>query len=324
MIRILPIFILAIANSLSFADELRLEGEPYQPAIPIVWKATNEIPRSLTVYRAIPRQFSNEIISNMLQIASFEPVTMELSVDKKTMSWRHYGNDGKMLLRSLDISPAYGYISHHNYQTIETSTNQAQAVPTFEQVEALALDYLQRLGGDTNELFTRSSSRTDEHRTLYDKKPWKGGHVIAEDFTMRGVMFTRQVDGIRFVGEGGRGGFSIEFGSHAAISHLELVWRNLRPDKQYATASPDEIIAMIKTGKAVVPLMQDADLDEVPQVKALTITGITPYFWGEIGGAPQDFVYPFAELQVVGKINETNTISFVLQCPILSTNTVSP
>ncbi len=82
---------------------------------------------------------------------------------------------------------------------------------------------------------------------------------------------------------------------------------------------------MIKKGKAVVPFPQDADLTNLPQAKKLTITKITPYLWGEIGPAPQDFVYPFSELQVTADLGGTNILNFVLDCPVVDeTKPLSP
>ena len=308
------------------ADSLRLEGESYQPTVRIIWAVTNQIPQSLMIYKVIPQQFSNTAISNLLKMASFKPATMKLSSDKKTMSWRAYEDEGRRLVRSLDIAPACGYISYNDYQAAPiSSTAPPVNVPTYEKVEKLTMECLRQLGGDTNQISWRPKSRTLGHRTLYNKPPWKGGHETNEQIEMRGVILCRQIDGIRFCGPGGRGGISIDFGNNAKVSRLELSWRNLQPYKRYKTTSQKEIVTMIKKGKAVLPFPQDADLTDLPQAKKLTITKITPYLWGEIGPASQDFVYPFTEFQMTADLGGTNTLNFVLDCPVIDeTQPLSP
>jgi len=307
------------------ADSLRLEGEPFRPNARIVWAATNEIPPRLMIYQVVPQQFSNELISNLLKITFFKPVNMKLSADKKTMSWRYREEDGG-LVRSLDVAPSFGYINYFNTDAKKEDTKHpATGVPSYEEVEKLAVHYLQLLGGDTNQLSWKPQSRTELDSTSYDKRPWKGGHVIQQQVLMRGIMLCRQVDNIRFNSPCGRGGIFITIGSNARISDLELNWRNLQTFHLYKTVTQAKIVKFIKTGNAVVPDPENTDLTSLLQAKKLTITDIAPRYWGEVGGAPQDFVYPFAELQVTADLGGTNKINFVLNCPVIDeTQPLSP
>jgi hypothetical protein len=302
--------------SVSFpAEALRLEGEHYKPSVPVVWDqpATN-LPSSIMVYKVVPQQLSEEIFSNLLTLGSFTTKTMKLSADKKTMSWRRYEGEGARLNYSLDIAPVYGFIEYHDYVVTRNWTNTPHGVPSRQEVEKLALDYLQRLGGDTNQLSFRRHSGTEGTRSRYDKTAKK---YTGESVYKRGTMYARQIDGIRFAGEGWRG-LAIDFSNDAKISSLELNWRNLQPLERRRTATKGELLSWIRDGRGVIPLTQNANLDELAQAKKLTVTGITPYYLSTTAGTPQGLMYPFAELDMVADLAGTNTLAFQIDCPILT------
>lgn len=134
------------------AEQFRLEGQPYKPSVPVIWDATvTNLPHKLTVYRVLPQTFSKETVSNLLTVSGFTWKTMQESADKKTMSWRHYENNKARLVRSLDLAPTYGYISYHDYQAVGT-TNAGGGVPSREEVEKMAFEWIEKLGGDTNQI----------------------------------------------------------------------------------------------------------------------------------------------------------------------------
>ena len=301
------------------AGPFRLAGEPFHPNARLVWAATNKIPTSIMVYKVVPGQFSNEVLSNLLRITLFKPVNMNLSTDRRTLSWRYHEPDGG-LVRSLDVAPGLGWIHYINTEVKRDDSNHpVTGVPGYEEVDKLAAQYLHLLGGDSNQLCWQPKWRTELDSSSYDKRPWKGGRVVQQQVLLRGVMLCREIDGIRFCGSGGgRGGIFIAFGNHAKLSDLQLNWRNLQAFQRCQTLTEDKIMKLIKAGKAVVPDPESTDLTELPNAKKLTIASLTPYYWGEIGGVQQDFVYPFAELQITADLTGTNTLTFVLDCPILS------
>jgi hypothetical protein len=168
------------------------------------------------------------------------------------------------------------------------------------------------LGGDTNELSPKHRSGTERRQRRFDKKTRK----YADEFvTMRGVMYARQIDGIRFLGAGGRGGFAIDFGHGTNIASLELDWRRLEPYRRYRTLSRDEITKEIMAGKAVIST-ENGELPENPN--RLTIAQITPYYMSETGGKPEDFVFPIANVEIRAEMAGSNTATFYLGCPIIS------
>jgi hypothetical protein len=130
-------------------------------------------------------------------------------------------------------------------------------------------------------------------------------------------MYARQLDGIRFLGAGGRGGFAVDFGSHGKIATLEFDWRKLAPYQSYKTLKGDEIVKEVRDGKAVISA-ENRDIPEKP--KKLTITRVTLYYMSATSGTPEDFVYPIASLDISADTESTNTTKFYLDCPILSKN----
>jgi len=287
----------------------QLEGQPFIPTWPLVWAATaTNLPATVMVYKVLPQQFSSAVISNILAIASFTPVTMAESADKSVMHWE-YRDERKTLLRSLDISPVYGMVNYQDYRAVDTSTNGDRGVPSRKEVETLAFNYLQAFGGDKNQLCVSSHSGTERNHGRFDKVTKQ----MVSHTVMRGVMYARQLDGIRFLGAGGRGGFAMDFARDGKISLLQLDWRNIRPYRRYPTLTPDEILAQIKAGKAV----HDMYSDESPQKPdTLTVTKITPYYLSAPSGAPEDFILAYGDVEIRATVNATNEVMFHLNCPI--------
>ena len=319
MNRIAVVAAIALAVPISSypADVFRLDGVAYRPNVPVVLgeSATN-LPASVMVYEVIHQQFSKEMFSNVLAMAGFTSKTMRLSTDKKTMSWKHEENG--RLVRVLDIAPVYGSIEYKDYRAVQGWGESPQGVPARADVDRMAMDYLQRLGGNTNEIFFNHRSLTERKQSHFDKKAGKYGEAAV---TMRGGMYARQLDGIRFLGVGGRGGFEIDFGNNAKVASLHLDWRNLKPYRRYRTLTRDEILSNVVTGCAVIS-SEHGDIPTSPS--KLTISKITPYYMSETSGVPEQFVFPFVSLDMVAQTGNTNTDTFYLDCPILSEQTVGP
>jgi hypothetical protein len=304
------------APGLSYpAETFRLEGAAYRPNVPVALsQSMSNLPVSIMVYKVLPQQFSSYIFSNVLAIAGFTTKTMKLSPDKKTMSWQHIENGGPV--RTLEMAPAYGYIHYEDYQAVKGWGGTLQGVPARADIDTLAMDYLKRLGGDTNQVCLRQRSATERRQSRFDKKLGKYGEPAV---TMRGAMYARQLDGIRFLGAGGRGGFEIDFGNDAKVSSLHFDWRRLQAYKRYQTLTPDKILSQVLASKAVI----SDENGEIPSSPTkLTITKITPYYMSQLSGTPEELIYPFASLDVVAQIGGTNTATFYLDCPILSTNEI--
>jgi hypothetical protein len=66
--------------------------------------------------------------------------------------------------------------------------------------------------------------------------------------------------------------------------------------------------------------MQDFDWAGSLKAARLTITDVRLYYFDRPGMEQLDFTYPYAELQIAAESGQTNTNTFYLLCPILSTN----
>lgn len=90
-------------------------------------------------------------------------------------------------------------------------------------------------------------------------------------------------------------------------------WPSLQPFEQYDVASQLELIQFIQDGKAV---MTHKNLVNPSEIKSLTITDVTPFYWGTSAVEPQSFVYPFAQVNATANLGYTNE-DIQLYCPIL-------
>ncbi len=140
-------FIILGGSFNSPADLFRLEGESYHPLtnVEIVWKATNNLPRGLWVYKTIPQNFSMAVVSNLMAIGGFEWKNLSKSprsplLDKNLIHFQKSTG-------YLNIAPTLGWIE---YCPNESNDPRAPVVnvPDKAEVEKLALDILFQIGID--------------------------------------------------------------------------------------------------------------------------------------------------------------------------------
>jgi hypothetical protein len=309
--------LIALAAAASPAESFRLEtaapppGEPYQPraGVQIEWRATNDLPKALWVYKVTPQVFPSAVLSNLLVMCHLQasdaaepppgaPSDTNLLhfKDGKT-SWNHF----------LLVSPAHGWIQYMDASF--SHPEPTEDVPDDAKVERLALDCLFRLGIDRSQLADKPRSR---YPAVGGKLGSDGKKLTAEVF-QRGISFTRRIDGVLDAGKV----FWIDFRSHGRIKRFDLVWRNLSPHEIYRLACPSEVIGFLRAGRAVAP-MQDYDWAGSLQATNIAITGVWLYYFDEPGMKPLDYTYPYAELEMAADMGSTNTAKFYLLCPVLS------
>ena len=310
------------------AGEPLPKGQAFQPVhFEIVWAApTNKQPTALWIYKNVPQEFSARAISNLLALGSF---TMrdakklsdeDRSIDKNGLAFA--SEDEK---RYLGISPALGLISYQD-QKADDMMKPVKNVPSDAKVEKLALKLLDQLGIPRSDFATKSeksgnllSFKNKMTRGYFDQKKKKFVREVDE----RGIFLIRRIDGVNFAGIGVTGGFHADFASYGKVAQLELVWRNLQPYQRYETASPEQIMAWVKEGKAVMPYpLMNPDLNP-GEISKLTINDFSPLYKGALADEPQEFTFPFAKLDCVASVGKTN-VNLQLYCPILSTNRIKP
>jgi len=286
----------------------------------ITWELpTNRLPKSLWVYRRrLPRIFSATIISNAVVLGSLQsrgfpkPTTNDFYIlEQEPPNWPG------MIPSLLGIRPCDAFL----YFSIPQSGPVSQEeVPNDDTIMRVARKTAPLLGLDPAKL---------EHGKIYT-------HLCDTDqtaniFCGRGVFFPRYLDGISFFSAADDGesaeGFSIEFGEHGKIQAFSVRWSDVKRSKIERLGSLDEMTRCIRAHKAIVlPTFKEDDfarLRELAMATKLTVTKIIPYYGeGMFGDAPANdvppqFITPFAELEAVAELNNTN-IAVRLLCPILA------
>lgn len=310
------------------AGEPLPQGQAFQPVhFEIIWAAPiNKQPTALWIYKNVPQEFSTRAISNLMALGSFTTNDIrKLSDEERAMDKNGLALVNKEETRYLGISPALGFIVYRDDKANDMM-GRVEGVPSDAKVKKLALELLDKIGISSSGFATKSSKKNDllafgnkEIRGHFDPKKKK----FIKEVDKRGIFFIRKVDGVNFAGIGVAGGFHVEFTSHEKVANLELIWRNLQPYQQYETASPEQIVAWIKEGKAVMPYpLMNSDL-KPSEINKLTIKGFSPLYKGALADEPQEFTFPFAQLNCVAVVGKTN-VNLQLYCPILSTNEVIP
>jgi len=289
------------------ADSLRLAGEPFQSTAPIKWIATNALPERLPVYKTVAQNFSEAVISNAMAIGSFQALNRVPSADKGLL---HFADKRENMSRFLRIIPSQGWIRYHD---MKAEGPPVHGVPSFEELEKLALSYVARLGADVSQLASKPRPRSETTMTSFDKK---GGQQTNKVVSARYITMFRQIDGIDLSGKC----FSIEVGNNARVVDLELSWRRFESVGSYKTLSGEKIVDCIRNGKAVIP----PGVIAPPTPEALLITRVTPWYVGTLSGVAQNTIYPVANLEMIATTGAGTNFTFTAQCPIIDDESVSP
>lgn len=321
-------FVVCLAVLLSFmvvsAGEPLPKGKTFQPVhFEIVWAApTNTQPKVLWIYKNIPQEFSARMISNLMALGSFTMRDVKrLSDEDRAIDKMGLAFSNEEETRWLAISPTLGLIEYRD-EKANDMMRPVEGVPSDAKVEKLALGLLEKIGIPSSDFATKSPKNNDllafgtsGTRGHFDQKKKK----LVKEIDSRGIFFIRRVDGVNFAGIGVAGGFYVQFASQGKVAHLKLVWRNLQPYQRYEIASPEQIIAWIKEGKAVMPYpLISPDLNP-SKISKLTIKDFSALYKGALADEPQEFTFPFAQLDCVASVEKTK-VNLQLYCPILSTN----
>jgi hypothetical protein len=325
--------ILAVSSGVGFAEDASCFGKFFQgfptfknPSARIAWTAPTNSGAGLWVYKSMPQKFSDTVISNLMVIGRFtaEDKKEDRTLTEPSTERISFTDDHKPHpTRSLTILPEYGFIDY--WDQGPKATKSIEGVPKTEEVQTLALKIFKRLGFSESDLARKPGSTnflafedTREH-THFDK-------VIGESVTetsLRGIHFVRQIDGVPIAGIGSGGGFFVRFGNHGGISDLQVSWRNLKQLQRCQIASPDLLSRWIREGKAVMTHRDISGPDQADalslrqEAKKLTITQMVLLYTSERGAEQQDYVCPFAKLEVVAESRGTNC-PMQLYCPVVT------
>lgn len=275
----------------SFADYTLEDLSPhFATNMPIVWQApTNQLPKSLWIYKKLPRVFSAATISNAIILASFQDKGFPPPSTNETFlrADRTYGEPRPPY---FEIRPEWGEIS---YSLGDRAPDSAEKIANDEAAVQRAWDCLRQLGIDRSEFIKTNAAGSGT---------W-------------GVFLPRQIDGIQIYDESE--GFSFQqFGGHGKIRSLWLALPNLERQENSPTASPQQIIACIRAFQT--PLIPGGKPDYFARVEILTktekfiITEVTPFYGEGIYGEPPTndeppkTVTPIAELEAIADFGNSN------------------
>lgn len=297
------------------ADSFRLDGlqgMAYRPGtnIEVVWAATNMLPAALWIYKVAPQEFSTAIVSNLMSICDFHWKNLNKITDSDVADQKLIClTDRKQRwTRCLEIAPTLGWIE---YNADSDPTAFSNSAPSKAEVEKVANNVLFELGIDRSLVCEKHNG----YETVRGKLS-PDGHRLSTNVISRGISFSRKIDGIESQNVAC---FMLVVESNGRIKRLLLNWRHLLPYEPRILATANEIIDSIKAGRAILP-PQSGDLSGIDEAVRLTITDIMLRYYDTKGSKPLDFSYPFAAVKVLASIERTNTVSFCLECPILSTN----
>jgi hypothetical protein len=291
---------------------------------PILWKATNQLPKDFWIYRRIlPHIFSASVISNAIVLASLEKNGFpEPSANNFYMHEDKGPNYPGPIPCYFAITPGD---AHLYYGAPHPDTN-SMDIPNDEILIQQAQNSALHLGIDLNQVVVEKPSSI-----LSRDKDW---HTLTNQICGRRVFLSRQLDGITFYDHDDNGwdeGLSFALGSGGKIRSFYLDWPEVKRADLCQTASVQEIIALIRAHRIIVLPNVDEEMyfqrvKALANAKAFSITNITQYYLdGELGKTNQNYVppkyaTPIAELDAVADFGNSNAtvriFSFILSSDV--------
>jgi hypothetical protein len=266
----------------------------------IIWTApTNNWPEDLWVYKVVPQEFSKTVVSNLLAISGFvekDPSKVPPFFAEKDPQTIFFGNlEGHY--RHLAICPSLGFIEYVDPKAQASSQLQkVEDVPNEQEATQLGLKFLRLLGIDISQIARKpASAELDLHwqkdTIVYIDQNTKAEVVLTNGY---GVLFARQIDGIKVHGFGG---MDIVFGNDAKISSLRLCWRNLTPSELRHCPYPQGIIGSLKKGETTLHPLGSVNVYPQGSLKKLTVTKATFLYEGRYYDEPMDLVRPYLSFE---------------------------
>lgn len=284
-------FLMVVLPVLADGQPLQQFSERFEcrPECKVTWAATNRLPAKVKTFKVVPTAFSPKTISNLLQFASLTPKNRKSPVPSGVFMGKDvsaFGNREET--RSLEIVPSQGFVVLVNREVIAGARQASEGVPERNDVLKHALEQLQSLGVNQDEIATNAGKvapRTLSEETEIFKDKISGN--VVTNILARWVWLNRQIEGITVSGESG---VLFKFGNLGKISELRLTWRKVEPFKELPVPNPEELVKLVKSGKTLVRIGASQPFT------SLTITNASLFYWENSGTEPQKYIYPFAVL----------------------------
>jgi hypothetical protein len=257
----------------------------------------------MMVYKQVPLGHSESILTNAMSIGQFSLLNRVNSSDKKVLTFQRT-RDNTSVIRRLQISPTTGWVSYLDSDAQSTPT---KGVPTFEEADRLAIQYFQRLGGDTNQISPKPRTPAEGTISTLNRKT---GRVTDTAVCSQMITLRRQIAGTDVANY-----FTIVFANEATPQTIEMLWPNLEPFQEYPIVKPTGMVKLLKSGRAANAELGASMPDDVP----LIVTKVQPYY-PTLEGV-EGMVYPWGHLEVIAQIGRTNRV-FRLNCPLIDEDTL--
>ena len=280
------------------------DGTPFSPNVPIKWGVTTSLTENLAVYRTVTERVPQVVVSNAMAIGSFKSRNLIRSQDKNMIEFRDAPKK-EDLTRFLRMSVNRGWVRYNDNRAEQRPTH---GVPTFEEADELTLRYFMLLGCNTNQIAPKPRPHRESTFETYDKP---GGRLIAKGVSRRYVCLFRQLDGIPITDDY----FSVDFGNDAKPISLEMNWSPLQPVQRYRTATRDEILQFLRSGRAFYPVWPEQP--QVSGAKTITVRSIQCLYKRGLGADQQELLRPYASLGMEADIGG-KPVKFGLHCPIIA------
>jgi hypothetical protein len=298
---------------IAHAEPYQLEGIPFQTAtnVEIVWTASvTNVSKNLWVYKVVPADFSMVVVSNLLTFCHLESKNLTkpqyAAAPDKDLAHFEIQNPSKRILHSLDIAPNLGWISYYGNTS---DIHKMQPAPSEDQVIDLSFDILFLAGIDRSQVLRKPKNYTVTTTQVGDKP-----EIISE----RSVFLVRRIDGINERGFCFTADFACE-DNEPKLKSFDLNWRNLTPYEARQVATTNEMADFIRNGLGRIPFT-DFDTESLKHAKKLTVTTFFPLYYNQYGFKPVEYEFPYAAMDVVADMGNGHTVSFPVNCPMLSTN----
>jgi hypothetical protein len=307
-LRLIPTLAAVVgASHFCAAFELKngpFDGSPFRPTVPVTWAANSPTPEGFAVFKIPAVKAPQSIISNAMTIGTFKPINLVKSKENGVIEFRDRPGEDDWT-RFLKMSASQGWVKYYDKLA---GGRPARGVPGFEEIQKQALRLFVLLGGDTNQLPPKPWPHNESTFQTYDKP---GGNLISKGVSRRSICLFRQVDGIPVMGNS----LSVDFGNDAKPITLEMNWPPLNPVQRFRVATKDEMLALIKSGKAFIQVFPPPPEDISP-AKSYKVKNVVPLY-AELSSEGERLMKPYGSLLVEADVNG-RAVEFVVNCPILT------
>jgi hypothetical protein len=258
----------------------------------VIWQAATNYPTVVKVFAVVPTKFGDETVSNLLEMAELKPHQRK-RVDQSGV---FAGADVRFFAdrketRQVNLIPSQGFIVLNRDGTeARIPKEKPVSVPTDKEAFNLATNFLRRLGYEPSQLVPMLGGEcapSSSEAIVLSKD--KGSGQMATNIVSRTIHLCRQLDGIPVTGGAG---VEMKFGNEGKLGHLSIVWRSVKPERDYPVPNAGGFISRIKSGRTLIYETQAGK-----PYRKFTIKKVLLYYWESEGSQFQTTIYPFAVLE---------------------------